>query len=200
MTPDQIAWLCVIAIIAATLVWGAFKLWKMILPPTGAYRSIGTESLDYDAFNDQVQKSSRRQAVLSSLLPGSGTTRSHTAFDLKKVERPHSPRSKNYNEKESAENLVKGIIGYNQLVLFVRNLNEFDTTSPDAKTRALLQEVGVAFKTVDVSKDPTMHLAFPEGGTEISLPVVYAHGKKIGSYDAIKKMHQDGTLGAIFSK
>jgi glutaredoxin-related protein len=200
MTPDQIAWLCVIAIIAATLVWGALKLWKMISPPSGAYRSIGTESLDYDAFNDQIQKSSRRQAVLSSWLPGSGTTRSHTAFDLKKIERPQTPRPSNYDSQESAENLVKGILAYNDIVLFVRNLNEFDTTSPDAKTRALLQEVGVAFKTVDVSKDPTMHLAFPEDGTEMSLPMVYANNKKIGSYDVIKKMHRDGTLDTLFSK
>ena len=83
------------------------------------------------------------------------------------VVRPQAPRRKSYNEKESAENLVKGIVDYNQLVLFVRNLNEFDTTSPDAK-------------------------AFPEAHTEIGLPMVYVNGKNVGSYDTIKKRTETG--------
>jgi glutaredoxin len=166
--------------------------------PSGGYRRmkprLGDEAINFKTINDANKSYTAANQDMSHSQMNDWMDRQVPQAD------PESSNYSEYNEKENAEKLVKGIIGYNQLVLFVRNLNEFDTTSPDAKTRALLQEGGVAFKTVDVSKDPTMHLAFPEDGTEMSLPMVYANNKKIGSYDVIKKMHRDGTLDALFSK
>ncbi|MCG3267520.1 hypothetical protein [Yoonia sp. I 8.24] len=166
--------------------------------PPGGYRRtkprLGDEAIDFKTANDANKGYTAANERMSHTEMNDWMDRQVPQADGK------TTHYREYDEKESAEKLVKGIVTHNGVVLFMRQLNEFDASSPDAKTRALLQEVGVAFKTVDVSKDPTMHLAFPEDGTEISLPMVYAHGKKIGSYDTIKKMHRDGTLGAIFSK
>ncbi|WP_106744462.1 hypothetical protein [Yoonia maritima] len=88
----------------------------------------------------------------------------------------------------------------NPIVVFMRRIDEFDANSLDAKMRDMLDATGLPYKAVDVSKDPTMHLAFPEEGSEVSLPVLYAHGQKIGTFPEVDQLFRSGTLADALKK
>jgi len=147
-------------------------------------------AIDHEAFNSAIRQNNVLANITNSSIgqaipsPKSGTASQHRIYD----------------EEGSATNLVQGIVRVNPIIIFMRRIDEFDGTSFDTKMREMLDATGAPYKAVDVSKDPTMHLAFPEDGSEIALPVLYAHGQKIGTFTEVDQLFRSGTLKGALEK
>ncbi len=185
------------------LCYAAFFLGRSILRSIQRLGSsdprIGTEAIDYVALNRERRMSAVRGNMFAMGEPQSGRDDIDATFP-RHIDPPEQKYPEGYDEKGSATNLVQGIVRVNTIVVFMRRIDEFDGTSIDTKMREMLDATGIPYKAVDVSRDPTMHLAFPEDGSEIALPVLYAHGQKIGTFTEVDQLFRSGSLKGALEK
>jgi glutaredoxin 3 len=61
--------------------------------------------------------------------------------------------------------------------------------------KALLEERGYTFETVDLTDDPEGRVALVErAGGQKTVPQIFMNGRHMGGYEALKRLVQDGTL------
>ena len=94
------------------------------------------------------------------------------------------------NVKSKIENLL----GENKVVLFMKGTQQFPQCGFSARATAILQDLGVAFKDVNVLEDEEIRNGIKEYGNWPTIPQLYINKKLVGGSDIMMEMYQAGEL------
>ncbi len=68
------------------------------------------------------------------------------------------------------------------------------------RARLLLEEKGVAFREVDVSRDLALRAWLREATGRHTVPQIFINGKPIGGYDDLARLDREGTLDRLLAE
>ncbi len=92
--------------------------------------------------------------------------------------------------KEKIENLLTE----NKVVLFMKGTQQFPMCGFSARATAILQDMGVPFKDVNVLGDEEIREGIKDYGNWPTIPQLYINKKLIGGSDIMMEMYQAGEL------
>ncbi len=92
--------------------------------------------------------------------------------------------------KEKIENLLTE----NKVVLFMKGTQQFPMCGFSARATAILQDMGVPFKDVNVLEDEEIREGIKDYGNWPTIPQLYINKKLIGGSDIMMEMYQAGEL------
>jgi len=82
----------------------------------------------------------------------------------------------------------------NPVVLYMKGNKLMPQCGFSASAVAVLEQLGVTFKDVDVLKDPEKREAIKRFGDWPTLPQLYVHGELVGGADIMREMLTTGEL------
>jgi monothiol glutaredoxin len=85
----------------------------------------------------------------------------------------------------------------NKVIVYMKGTPAFPMCGFSAATVAVLKEIGVPFKAVDVLADPEKRDAIKTFSSWPTIPQVYAGGKFIGGCDIVRELHARGELAPL---
>jgi monothiol glutaredoxin len=85
----------------------------------------------------------------------------------------------------------------NKVIVYMKGTPAFPMCGFSAATVAVLKEIGVPFKAVDVLAEPEKRDAIKTFSSWPTIPQVYAGGKFIGGCDIVRELHARGELGPL---
>jgi monothiol glutaredoxin len=86
------------------------------------------------------------------------------------------------------------------VVLFMNGTPVFPQCGPSAQAVQILGLLGVRFKHIDVTTDPSLRLAIKDFSNWPTLPQLYVKGQFIGGNDVMRQMLESGELQALFER
>ena len=92
--------------------------------------------------------------------------------------------------KERIDEIVRG----NDIVLFMKGTELFPQCGFSSRAVAILEHLGVPFKTVDVLQDPEIRQGIKEYGDWPTIPQLYVKGEFVGGSDIMMEMFESGEL------
>ena len=96
----------------------------------------------------------------------------------------------NSDTKAKIENLLET----NKVVLFMKGTQQFPMCGFSARATAILQDLGVAFKDVNVMEDEGIRTGIKEYGNWPTIPQLYINKKLVGGSDIMMEMYEAGEL------
>jgi monothiol glutaredoxin len=100
------------------------------------------------------------------------------------------------NTKERIEQLLTG----NKIVLFMKGTQGFPMCGFSARACAILQDIGVSFKDVNVLEDEEIRQGIKEYGNWPTIPQLYINKQLVGGSDIMMEMYQSGELQEMLKK
>lgn len=94
---------------------------------------------------------------------------------------------------------IDQIVTDHKVVLFMKGSPSFPQCGFSARAAAILQELSVPFKAVDVLADDEIRQGIKEYGNWPTIPQLYVKKQLIGGSDIMMEMYQDGELQQILS-
>ena len=91
---------------------------------------------------------------------------------------------------------VKG----NNIVVYMKGTPSFPMCGFSAATVAVLREIGVPFKAIDVLAEPEKREGIKRFSSWPTIPQVYAGGKFVGGCDIVREMHARGELAPLLRR
>ena len=85
----------------------------------------------------------------------------------------------------------------NDVIVYMKGTPAFPMCGFSAATVAVLKEIGVPFKAVDVLAEPEKREAIKTFSSWPTVPQVYAGGKFVGGCDIVRELHERGELRRI---
>ena len=85
----------------------------------------------------------------------------------------------------------------NKVIVYMKGTPAFPMCGFSAATVAVLREIGVPFKAVDVLAEPEKRDAIKTFSSWPTIPQVYAGGKFIGGCDIVRELHARGELAPL---
>ena len=85
----------------------------------------------------------------------------------------------------------------NKVIVYMKGTPAFPMCGFSAATVAVLKEIGVPFKAVDVLAEPEKRDAIKTFSNWPTVPQVYAGGKFIGGCDIVRELHARGELAPL---
>ena len=85
----------------------------------------------------------------------------------------------------------------NKVIVYMKGTPAFPMCGFSAATVAVLKEIGVPFKAVDVLAEPEKRDAIKSFSSWPTIPQVYAGGKFIGGCDIVRELHARGELAPL---
>ncbi len=85
------------------------------------------------------------------------------------------------------------------VVLFMNGTPVFPLCGPSAQAAQILSLLGVRYKAIDVTVDPSVRLAIKDFSHWPTLPQLYVKGQFIGGNDVMRQMLTNGELQALFA-
>ena len=85
----------------------------------------------------------------------------------------------------------------NKIIVYMKGTPAFPMCGFSAATVAVLKEIGVPFKAVDVLAEPAKRDAIKTYSNWPTIPQVYVGGKFIGGCDIVREMHARGELAPL---
>lgn len=95
---------------------------------------------------------------------------------------------------------IEGIIGSDNIVLFMKGNSEFPQCGFSANTVAILKHIGKSFTTFDILQDMDVRQGLKEYSNWPTFPQLYFKGKLVGGNDIITEMFESGDLQEVFSE
>jgi monothiol glutaredoxin len=92
--------------------------------------------------------------------------------------------------KERIEEIVRG----NDIVLFMKGTELFPQCGFSSRAVAILEHLGVPFKTVDVLQDPEIRQGIKDYSDWPTVPQLYVKGEFVGGSDIMMEMFESGEL------
>ena len=85
----------------------------------------------------------------------------------------------------------------NKVVVYMKGTPSFPMCGFSAATVAVLREIGVPFKAIDVLAEPEKREGIKRFSSWPTIPQVYAGGKFVGGCDIVREMHARGELAPL---
>jgi monothiol glutaredoxin len=95
---------------------------------------------------------------------------------------------------------IDQIVTDNKVVLFMKGTPSFPQCGFSARATAILQELNVPFKSVDVLEDHEIRQGIKEYGNWPTIPQLYINKQLIGGSDIMMEMYQEGELQELLKK
>ncbi len=89
---------------------------------------------------------------------------------------------------------IENLLTDNKVVLFMKGNQQFPQCGFSARATAILQDLGVAFKDVNVLEDEEIRNGIKEYGNWPTIPQLYINKKLVGGSDIMMEMYQAGEL------
>ncbi len=89
---------------------------------------------------------------------------------------------------------IEEILNANQVVLFMKGTQQFPMCGFSARATAILQDIGVQFKDVNVMEDEAIRQGIKEYGNWPTIPQLYINKKLVGGSDIMMEMYEAGEL------
>ena len=92
------------------------------------------------------------------------------------------------------KNRIEDLLNTNKVVLFMKGTQQFPMCGFSARACAILQDMGVSFKDVNVLEDEEIRQGIKEYGNWPTIPQLYVNKQLIGGSDIMMEMYQSGEL------
>ena len=92
--------------------------------------------------------------------------------------------------RERIDEIVRG----NPVVLFMKGTELFPQCGFSSRAVAILDHLGVPFKTVDVLQDPDIRQGIKDYSEWPTIPQLYVKGEFVGGSDIMMEMFESGEL------
>lgn len=92
---------------------------------------------------------------------------------------------------------IEALLTENKIVLFMKGTQQFPMCGFSARATAILQDIGVEFKDVNVLEDEDIRSGIKEYGNWPTIPQLYVNKKLVGGSDIMMEMYQAGELQAL---
>ena len=92
---------------------------------------------------------------------------------------------------------IENLLNENKVVLFMKGTQQFPQCGFSARATAILQDLGVQFKDINVLEDEEIRNAIKEYGNWPTIPQLYINKKLVGGSDIMMEMYQAGELQAL---
>ncbi|OFZ31368.1 MAG: monothiol glutaredoxin, Grx4 family [Bdellovibrionales bacterium RIFCSPHIGHO2_01_FULL_40_29] len=89
---------------------------------------------------------------------------------------------------------IENLLDQNKVVLFMKGTQQFPQCGFSARATAILQDLGVSFKDVNVLEDEEIRNGIKEYGNWPTIPQLYINKKLVGGSDIMMEMYQAGEL------
>lgn len=89
---------------------------------------------------------------------------------------------------------IENLLTENKVVLFMKGTGQFPMCGFSARATAILQDIGVNFKDVNVLEDEEIRNGIKEFGNWPTIPQLYINKKLVGGSDIMMEMYQAGEL------
>ena len=99
---------------------------------------------------------------------------------------------------ENIQSKIQDILDKNNIVLFIKGSANFPQCGFSARSVAILRELNVDFKDVDVLEYPEMREGIKVYGNWPTVPQLYVNKELIGGCDIMMEMYESGELKALF--
>ncbi len=100
----------------------------------------------------------------------------------------------NVNDTKSR---IDSLLNENKVVLFMKGTQQFPMCGFSARATAILQDLGVAFKDINVLEDEAIRQGIKEYGNWPTIPQLYINKKLVGGSDIMMEMYQSGELQTL---
>ncbi|WP_249548944.1 Grx4 family monothiol glutaredoxin [Anaplasma phagocytophilum] len=97
-------------------------------------------------------------------------------------------------------NRIKHDIENNDVVLYMKGTAAAPQCGFSSVVASVLVHLGVAFKDVDVLRDPELREGIKEFSSWPTIPQLYVKGEFIGGCDIVREMYQSGELQELLKK
>jgi monothiol glutaredoxin len=94
----------------------------------------------------------------------------------------------------SARERIDEIVRGDDIVLFMKGTELFPQCGFSSRAVAILNHLGVPFKTVDVLQDPDVRQGVKEYSDWPTIPQLYVKGQFVGGSDIMMEMFENGEL------
>lgn len=96
-----------------------------------------------------------------------------------------------------AKTKIDNLLNENKIVLFMKGTQQFPQCGFSARATAILQDMGVEFKDVNVLEDEEIRTGIKEYGNWPTIPQLYVNKKLVGGSDIMMEMYQAGELQSL---
>jgi monothiol glutaredoxin len=93
-----------------------------------------------------------------------------------------------------ARERIAEIVAGDDIVLFMKGTELFPQCGFSSRAVAILEHLGVPFKTVDVLQDPEVRQGVKEYSDWPTIPQLYVKGEFVGGSDIMMEMFESGEL------
>jgi monothiol glutaredoxin len=90
-------------------------------------------------------------------------------------------------------------VAANDVLLYMKGTPIFPQCGFSAAVVAILTELGVKFKAVDVLKDPEVREGIKAFSNWPTIPQLYVKGEFVGGCDIVREMHEASELKPFFA-
>lgn len=94
----------------------------------------------------------------------------------------------------SARERIDEIVRGDDIVLFMKGTELFPQCGFSSRAVAILEHLGVPFKTVDVLQDPDIRQGVKDYSDWPTVPQLYVKGQFVGGSDIMMEMFENGEL------
>ena len=94
----------------------------------------------------------------------------------------------------SSSDRIEQIVRGDEIVLFMKGTELFPQCGFSSRAVAILEHLGVPFKTVDVLQDPEIRQSVKEYSDWPTIPQLYVKGEFVGGSDIMMEMFESGEL------
>jgi monothiol glutaredoxin len=92
---------------------------------------------------------------------------------------------------------IETLLNEHKIVLFMKGTQQFPMCGFSARATAILQDIGVEFKDVNVMEDEAIRQGIKEYGNWPTIPQLYINKKLVGGSDIMMEMYQAGELQTL---
>ena len=98
------------------------------------------------------------------------------------------------------EDEISQQLNENSVVLYMKGNRHMPQCGFSAAAIAILNEVGVPFKDIDVLTDPEIREGIKRHAQWPTIPQLYVAGEFVGGCDIMRSMHERGELAQLIKK
>jgi monothiol glutaredoxin len=95
---------------------------------------------------------------------------------------------------------IDEILSGSKVVLFMKGTQSFPMCGFSARACAILQDLGVSFKDINVLEDEEIRQGIKEYGKWPTIPQLYVNKQLVGGSDIMMEMYQSGELQEMLKK
>lgn len=95
---------------------------------------------------------------------------------------------------------IESLLNENPIVLFMKGTAQFPMCGFSARATAILQDIGVDFKDVNVLEDQEIREGIKAYGNWPTIPQLYINKQLVGGSDIMMEMYETGELQEMLKK